>query len=320
MKILYIYRDYKGRRKDYGKMMVKCGHEVKYLSILEKKIKNQVSKKYIKKHNPDIIWILIPFYIQYRVISDEAMEYIKSKKIPIVMYCTFNPSVPYPDMMDTWKKIDFLFLQNKEICEFLKKKNLNAHHFPLAFYPNQYYRTVSSSKKYDVSFMGNALTFMPAEVDKRAIYLQSIKKYNLKVYGESFRGRLRGIRVSPYRGHEVERKAYGVTNINLSLPFINCTHKFYRNKYHFKNRFFEIPATGNFMLTLRDPEFLDIFDEDTVGYYDANIESFKESIDRYLKDGKKRKKMAEKAYKLVHEKHTFLHRFKEMFKIIERDM
>ena len=85
-------------------------------------------------------------------------------------------------------------------------------------------------------------------------------------------------------------------------------------------RFFEIPATCNFLLTARHSDFLEIFDEDTVGYYDDNIESLKENINKYLKDEKLRKKMTKKAYKIVHERHTYLHRFKKMFKIIRREI
>ena len=84
-----------------------------------------------------------------------------------------------------------------------------------------------------------------------------------------------------------------------------------------KNRFFEVPATGNFLLTVRNPEFVGIFDETMVGYYDDNIESLRENIEKYLVDEKLRKKMAARAYQVVNEKHTFLHRFKDMLNIIE---
>jgi len=319
MKILYIYRDYKGRRKKYGEMMKRCGHKVFYLRILEKKIKNQVNIKDIKKVNPDIVWILTPFYIQYDVLSKDTVEYLKLNKIPIVMYCTFNPDVPYVETMDVWKKIDYLFLQNKDMVDFLKKKNLNAYYFPLAFYPDQYYKT-SGNKKYDISFMGNALTYLPLSEDYRSIYLQSLENYNIRVFGNSFKKRLKGIKVSDYKGHDVQRKVYGQTKINLDISFVNYKHVFYKNKFHWKNRSFEVPATGNFLLTTRCDEFLNIFDEDTIGYYDDNIESLKENVDKYLKDEKLRNKMVEKAYKLVHEKHTFYHRFKEMFKIIKKEI
>lgn len=152
MKILYIYRDYKGRRKKYGEMMASCGHEVKYLQILEKKIANQVHISHIKKHNPDVVWVYTPYYISCNVISRETMDYIKSKKISVVMYSTVDPEHSYKDQMEVWSKIDFLFLHYKPMYEYLKGKGLNAFYSPLGFYPDQYYKT-QSSKKYDVSFM-----------------------------------------------------------------------------------------------------------------------------------------------------------------------
>jgi len=315
MKILYIYRDYKGRRKKYGEMMEKCGHKVFYLQILEKKIKNQVHIKDIKKVNPDIVWILTSFYIQYKVLSDETMSYLKSNKIPVIMYCTYNPDIPYHNTMEVWEKIDYLFLQNKEMVDFLKGKGLNAYYIPLGFYPDQYYKS-KKEYKYDVSFMGNAQTYLPFEEDNRSIYLQSLKKYNIKVFGNSFKTRLNGIPVSDYRGNDIQRTVYSQTKINLDIPFVNYKHEFYKDRFHWKNRSFEIPATGNFLLTIKCEETLNLFGEDTVGLYSPSIDSLKENTNRYLKDDNLRIKMAKRSYKLVHEKHTYLHRFKEMFKII----
>jgi len=305
-----------GRRKDYGRMMEMLGHKVKYLEILEKKIKNQVHISHIKKYKPDLVWAYTPAYIQYNVISNETMDYMKKKGIPLVMYNTYFPDFPYTETLDVWKKIDYLFIHDKEMHNFLKANNLNSHYMPLAFYPEQYYKT-SSSKKYDVSFMGRALTFLPPSKDKRSHYLNSLKNHNIRVFGAGFKGRLNGIKHKKYRGHEIQRTVYGQTKINLDLPFVNHRCSFYENKIHWKNRTFEIPATGNFLLTLKDEQFLEVFGEDTIGYYDNNIESFKDSVKKYLKEKDLRKKMAAKAYKLVHEKHTFLHRFKEMFKIID---
>ncbi len=315
MKILYIYRDYKGRRKKYGQMMEKLGHTVKYLQILEKKIKNQVHIGHIKKYSPNIVWIYTPSYILYNVISDETIDYLKRKNIPIVMYNTYYPDFPYIDNLNDWKKIDYLFIHDKGMHNFLKNKGLNSYYMPLAFYEDQYYKC-STKKKYDISFMGNALTYLPVKEDKRTIYLQSLKKFNIKVFGEAFIGRLKGINIQAYRGHSIQKKVYGQTIINLDLPFVNYKNKFYKDKIHWKNRIFEVPATGNFLLTIRNEQFLEIFGEDTVGYYDDNIGSLKESINKYLKDKKLRNKMEKKAYKLVHDKHTFFHRFEEMFKII----
>ena len=299
-------------------MMEKCGHKVYYLVILEKKIKNQVTSKHIKKYNPDLVWLYSPYYLSYKVISDEAISYLKSKKIPIVLYGTVLPIESWTEQFWFWKKIDFLFIHDKNLYKFLKRKKLNTYYVPLGFYPNQYYKIISPKKKWDISFMGTAQTAVSVKNDKRVKYLNALSSFNIGIYGESFKNRISKIKIMSFRGHEIQRKIYGKTKINLDLPFDNCKNLFYKKYYYFKNRFFEIPATGNFLLTARCPEFLEIFGEDTIGYYDDNIESLKESVKKYLKDEELRKKMARKSYKLVHEKYTFLHRFKEMFVIIEK--
>ncbi len=320
MKILYIYRDYKGRRKLYGEMMRRCGHDVKYMQILEKKIPNQVTIKHIKKYKPDIVWLYTTYYLWRKVISNEVVDYCRVKNIKLISYCHLIPDLTYEEQVSIYKKLDYLFVHSKTANKFFKKNGINSFYSPLGFYPSQYFKSSPKVKKYDISFMGSAFMNLPIKKDKRTLYLQSLKKYNLSVFGEGFGAKLKNINipVEKYRGHEIQRKVYGQTKINLGLPFSISKLDCYKNDCYLKNRFFEIPATNNFFLTARHLDFLEIFGEDAVGYYDDNIESLKENINKYLKDKDIRKKMDKKAYKIVHEKHTYLHRFKEMFKIITK--
>jgi hypothetical protein len=313
MNILYVYKDYKRRRKQYGKLMEELGHKVEFLELKNKKLKNQISIKDIKKRKVDAVWFYSPFYIKY---NEEVIEYIRRKKILIILYGQYNPQVPYPEWINMWNKVDILFVQNRELNNYLKQQGLNSYYIPFGFYPNQYYKTINN-KEYDISFCGTSLPRDSIKKDRRSAYIRSLKKYDIHVFGDSFKGRVGKIPVNSYKNHTQQRMIYGKTKINLDLPFFHSFPSFYKNKYHIKNRFFEVPATGNFLLTARCPEFLEIFPEDTIGYYDDNIESLRENIEKYLKEKELRKKMAKRAYKLVYEKHTFLHRFKEMFKIIE---
>ena len=157
--------------------------------------------------------------------------------------------------------------------------------------------------------------------DNRCRYLNSIKNLNKVVaHSISFKGKLhKNIIVKACKTHQEQKQAYSQTKINLDLPFVSGGTSFYDNIYHLRNRFFEIPATGNFMMSIRCPKFIELFPEDTVGYYD-DIESFREIVIKYLKDKKIRNKMAEKSYKLAHQKHTFKHRFKEMCKILKSEL
>ena len=304
------------RRKAYGGMMEQCGHKVNYLKVKDKHKKNSISFSYLE-NKFDLIWFQNISYVRN---NGKFIDSARSMGVPIVVYYTFNPQESYKDYgwIKVWKRIDYFFVHNKIFCEFLKGVGVNAHYMPLGFYTNQYFK-VFTDKVFDVSFCGTDLKREDKNVDKRAIYIRALKKYNIVVYGQGFKGKVGKISVSSYKTHKKQRNVYSKTKINLDLPFFCTPDKIYQegnSRYHIKNRFFEVPATGGFLLTVRCPEFLDIFDEDTVGYYDDNIESLRESVARYLKDDSLRKKMSKRAYKLVHDKHTYLHRFKKMFKII----
>ena len=315
MKILYIYRDYKGRRKRYGKEMESLGHTVIY-HYVDKNKRDGISISKIKKHKPDVVWLLNPYYIRKNKV---AIKYIRSQKIPIVMYGTLSTDTPFSDWMHIWDKIDLMFIHNKECCDFLQGEGLKAYYMPIGFYPDMYHRSVKAPK-YDATFCGNISPKVDRKKDRRCIFIQALREFKTKVYGQAFVGKLRGIPVASYGTHKKELNVYAKTRINLDLPFYYICNKFYKDRSHIRNRFFEVPASGNFLLTLRCEESLAIYGEDTVGYYEDDPESLKEQVARYLKDDDLRKKMAKKAHKLVKSKHTFKHRFKEIFKILKKEL
>lgn len=313
MRILYIYHSYKNRSKNYGDDMVKLGHKVSSIQVEDKRRPNQVDKHVIKKYKPDIVWILSPFYVKNNVVSKETIEIIKQKSIPLVTCSTFNTQIAYNEMDSVWKTFDFFFVRHKKFCDYLKDIGVNAHYAPIGFYPNQYY-PIKCDKTMKISFAGSPQTTVPVKKDKRVLYLKALDCFDIKVFGKAFNKR--GLKASPYSSHSKENEVYAQSKINLDLPFINSTLEFYKDKYHMKNRFFEIPASGNFLMTVRCEEFLELLDETMVGYFDDNIDAMKETVAKYLKNEKEREKMAMKAYKEIINNHTQAHRFKQMLNII----
>ena len=315
MRIVYIYREYFNRRKKYGEIMTQLGHEVKYIEVKNKRTPNQVSLKAISSFKPDLVWLLSAFYVKNKVLSPKVMDYIKSKKILLAFYGTLDTQTPYNK--DTfWNQFDFCFVQNKQLYNYLKVLGLNAHYIPLGFHPDQYFPTNKSIEKpISISFAGHAQTYVRgAKNDKRVTYIKALESFGIKTFGKKFDKK--GVKSSNYSKHKQQRAIYNRSKINLDLPFINSPLDFYKNVYHIKNRFFEIPATNNFLMTVRCPEFTDIFDESMVGYFEDNIKSIKHEVERYLKDKNLREKKTKLAYKETVNKHTFYLRFKKMFEII----
>ena len=314
MKITYIYHEYRNRRKRYADEMTKLGHDVSLIFVKDKKAPNQINILNILDTKPDMVFLLSPFYIANNVITKEAIIYLKAKKIPIVCYSTLNTQIPFTEMDETWKKFDIFFAQHRDMTDHLKSIGVDAHYVPLGFYPDQYPYSLQPQKNIDISFMGNPQTTVPVKQDQRLNYCRMLQEFGIKVYGSGFNGR--GLKSKSYKTHKHQVKVYSKSKINIDLPFINSAHPFYRGMYHLKNRFFEIPATGNFLMTVRCDEFTDILGEDMVGYFDANFTDLRGKVAHYLNNPRLRAMMASKAHKEVINKHTYSHRFQEMFKIM----
>lgn len=313
MNITYIYHEYRGRRKRYADEMAKLGHKVSLLPVANKKAPGLITRKHIEDTKPDLLFLLSPFYIANKVVTYEAIDYAKAKGIPVVCYSTLNTQIPFTEMDEVWMVFDIFFAQQRQLTEHLKSIGVNAHYIPLGFYPDQY-STTKRAKTIPISFMGNPQTTVKGN-DKRVQYIRALAGHGIKVFGKAFNSK--GIEAKAFSGHEEQCKIYSQSKINLDLPFINSAHPFYTEMYHLKNRFFEVPATGNFLLTVRCKEFTDILSEDMVGYYDDSPEGLLTAVHKYLGDDDLRQKMAARAHTEVMAKHTFGHRFKEMFRIIE---
>jgi spore maturation protein CgeB len=313
MNITYIYHEYRNRRKRYADEMTKLGHKVSLLPVANKKAPGLITCQQIKDTKPDLLFLLSPFYIANKVITDEAIAWAKNRGTPIVCYSTLNTQVPFTEMNATWKAFDIFFAQQRQLTTHLKSIGVNAHYMPLGFYPDQY-PPRRGAKTLPISFMGNPQTTVNGS-DKRVEYVKTLAGRGIKVWGKAFNGK--GIEAKAFNGHARQCEVYAQSKINLDLPFINSAHPFYANMYHLKNRFFEVPATQNFLLTAMCGEFTDILGEDMVGYYDDSPEGLRTAVHEYLGNDALRQGMATRAHVEVMAKHTFGHRFREMFRVLE---
>ncbi len=319
MRILYVYREYGGRRRAYGRIMSDLGHIVKYVRIRSKFKPNQIRKKHIVNKSPDIVWLLQPSFLINKILDPDALQFMRSKGVLLVTYGTFPTETCYTSLLKYWKKFDFLFVHNLKHHKWLSSKGVKSYYMPIGFHTGQYPQLTCNYQPYDVSFMGRPQTQVRVCKDNRVKYINALADRGIRVWGKGYNNRgLKppGIWMGSYAGHGQQREVYSMSKINLDLPFVNSTQSCYRKYYHIKNRFFEIPATNNFMLTLKTREATNIFGEDCVGYYEKSIESLCSAVDKYMKNEKLRRQMAQKACSIVHEKHSFRHRFEEMFNII----
>jgi spore maturation protein CgeB len=312
MNILYFYHEYGGRRKKYGEIMKALGHKVKYYKIKIKMKKGKIPTR--KLTGIDLIWTLSTFYNYYGAIDEEFIKEAKRRGILFVTYTTISIGTPLREWTKSYEPYDYVFLQNKELVKRINQRKVM--YMPLGFYPEQYYPN-KKQNKYLVSFVGSPQTTVPPEQDLRCQILQAVaQKYDLIIYGKKFANRIKGVPIRAFQTHKQQRNVYNSTLINLDIPFINSPLPEYRNMMHLKNRFFEIPACKSFLLCGRSPEAENILkDGFHCAYYD-DIEDLLEKIQYYSKNPKRAQEIAEQGYLEVIKKHTFRHRFEDMFNII----
>lgn len=313
MNILYLYHEYGNRRKKYGKIMKSLGHNVKYFEIKNKSKKQEIPLSIL--NGIDLVWTCSTYYNYYGTIEENFIDLIKKRHILLVTYTTISTTIPLQEWTKTYDIYDYVFLHNKEIVKKLNSKKIK--YMPIGYYPDQYY-PLSKKLKCDISFMGNPQTHLPPDQDQRCKILKSVSEhFAIRIYGKEFAKRIEGIKIYGFKTHREQRNVYNSTLINLDIPYINSSLDEYKNILHFKNRFFEIPACKAFLLTMKFPEAEEFLKDNVHCSYYNNLEELLCKIEYYLRNPDEAREIAEQGYLEVKDKHTFWHRFKEMFEIIE---
>lgn len=289
MKILYIYREYKNRRKRYGDELAKLGNEVTFCDLKRQKPTDKMYK------DIDLLW-----FSNMKHVEEFRKQGIKT---------AFYGAVPVGKTIEKIRKIveliDYPFINNKMFSVMLK-----THYMPFAFYKEDYY-PLNIPKTVDVSFAGHPQTMLHVTSDMRVKWLRQIPE--VSVYGKKICERL-GVKVRQYSGHKFQQELYNKSKVNLDLPFINSP--LYRDVLHLKNRFFEIPACKGLLVTHYSNEFIRLLKPDEEALYYRSIEELKDIINDVRNNSEAYDHIREAGYKRVMAEHQFCHRFKEMMGII----
>jgi glycosyltransferase involved in cell wall biosynthesis len=312
VRILYIYHEYYNRRGKYAEVMRGLGHRVDTARVRGKKRPNQIGLQHVRA-NYDIVWLLSGHYLAYDVITRSTVEAMKQSGAKLVAYTTLPTDTPLREWLEYYRMFDWLFFQHKESSEFLRENGVNAVYVPLGFHAGQY-PLKQRPDRYDITFMGSPQTNVPTSEDLRVQLLNRLRGFNVAVFGKGFRGKLHPeIPIHGYSTHEKQVRIYSQSKINLDIAYINSALPEYRGKYHAKNRLFEVPATGNFLLTNDCPELRELIGDGACGFYQPD--NLEEVVSYYLANDQLRKEIADRGHGVA-QCHTFERRFKQMLDII----
>jgi len=198
---------------------------------------------------------------------------------------------PYKKIKDQARHYDIVFCAQKDGADRLKRElRIDTQWIPLGCDPDTH-RKLDMPKIYDIGFVGR-----DAQKFARGKQLEILKKR----YPDSFIGQTDFRKMS---------EIYSSSKIGFNSSIFNDINM----------RVFEVMACGCFLLTnkIKDNGFDELFiDKKHLVTYKNNKEMI-ELIDYYLKNKEERERIAEDGYRLTIEKHTYLHRAKEMVDIIK---
>lgn len=316
MNILYITHEYGDRWVKYATLLRELRHNVDLEVLKNKRIPNQVTaKRYSSKY--DIVWSFAADYIWYKVLSDDFIDAVRNSRSTFVGYCTMNTVVPFQDWVNNYNVFDICFLHSKLVTEMAKAAGLtNVHYMPYGFDKDKYYK-INTKRKFNVTFMGSAQTNKPPEQDDRVKIINALKGFGIKVFGRSLKGRVdKSIKVSKFSTHKEMNKVYNQSKINLNIPLINSTLPEFVNQYHPKDRFYEIPGSGNFMISGYADEFNEQFNQGIHCAYYYDIDDLCSKIEYYLTHAKEREELALAGHQHALKYHQMVFRFRDMMNII----
>ncbi|MEM5830906.1 MAG: glycosyltransferase [Candidatus Aenigmatarchaeota archaeon] len=285
----------------------------KYFSI---KVNNKFLNK-IKNNNYDVIFIIKGWFYHPKTIK-------KIKEIlPKAKLICFNPDNPF----NTWhhgvsnewirKSIpyyDVYFIWGK----FLISKLYNAgakrvEYLPFWYDPEIHYPVEVKDEK-EKNYYGSDIAFIGTYDEEREWWLNQIKDYNLKIWGNDWWKANKDLQKK-----WMKKPAYGEEFNKIcscSKIVLNIIRK--QNIPSHNMRTFEAPACKAFVLSTRTEELKEFFEEDKEIACFENPEELRQKIDFYLKNDNLREKIKEAGYqRLTNSNYSYLDRAKKIIEVFE---
>lgn len=306
----YIYYQYQPSEKNA--YYIRKLKQIKLYNSFKNIIDKKVAKNIFETNNENILneikknkYALI-FIIKGDFIHSETIKQIKqyNNKIQIFVWYMDDPFIQgldnsniklYEESIKSIKYFDKVFVFDEYFVDGIKYRlNKETYWLPLA-YDDESYDKTDFSKEYNISFIG-------CQTDKRYEYLKSIEKYGLILFGGDWQDlnkyRLGGV-ISVEKSNEIYNKS--LINFNLHQE---------QTVYGSNTRTFEVPGSGNFLLTdyRKSMECLFKIGKE-IDCYDSK-EELKEKIKYYLEHKEKIAEIAEAGYNRARAEHTYKHRIK----------
>ena len=276
---------------------------------LRAKRTNQKLIEMAKQFQPDLILVVSPLLLQPHTINA-----LKQYGLTFVFF-TDNPLDSHHTHTNAWVQQglylwDGIFIWSQELVKQINALGIdNVFYHPFCSDTQYHYPQLQTKPDYDVAFIGNW-----DDSCKRERYLKAISDYRLGIWGSDY-WQTRSSETSIKKFH---RGMCSYTEIPQILGSAKIGLNILRpqNEMGHNIRTFEIPASGTLMLSERDRELLDLFEEDKEAVYFSSPEELKQKVAYLLNDRNLLESIATAGYQKALQ-HTIDCRIQDLQKIYQ---
>ncbi len=245
----------------------------------------------------------------------ETVERIRKMRIKTALWTVDIPS-DFQPILDAARYYDFIFCGGTEAQEILEKTGIPAHFLPFACDPEIHRKAeLTPEEKRE---WGSDVTFVGSFYPNRAQILEKISDFDLKVWGPGWNKLAPASTLQKFakdRGLRPEEwtKILSSSKITLAIHYqdekIPC--------YQASPKVYETLACRAFLLVDAQKDVQTLFEDGKHLVIFKNLEDLREKIDYYLHHKEERERIASLGYEEVIQKHTYIHRVRQILSVCE---
>ncbi|GAB4534241.1 MAG: glycosyltransferase [Pleurocapsa sp.] len=271
---------------------------------LKAKTANQKLVETVKQFQPDLTFVISPLLMQ-----PNTIKALKQYGLAFVFF-TDNPLDNHHTHTNTWVQRglylwDGIFIWSQQLVQQISNLGIsNVFYHPFCSDTQYHYPQRQNSTDYDVAFIGNW-----DDSNKREQYLKVISDYRLGVWGSSY-WQTHCTETSINKSHQGMCSYVEIPQI-LGSAKIGLNILRPQNEMGHNIRTFEIPASGTLMLSERNQELLNLFQEDIEAVYFSSPEELNQKVTYLLNNQNLIETITEAGYQKALQ-HTIDCRIKEI--------